>query len=169
MTVSMFRLSIPVVQRGLRVLSTYLDKAEAFAKETGSDPNALVGARLAPDMLPLSGQYQRASDSAKFAVGRLTGVEMPRFEDNEQTIADLRERLAKTEAFLATVEPKAFDASADRIVTISSGGTSVSMRGDEYMLTFGLPNFYFHVATAHGILRHAGVVVGKRDYLGPLG
>jgi len=169
MTVSMFRLSVPVFQRGLRVLSTYLDKAEAFAKETGSDPNALVGARLAPDMLPLSGQYQRASDSAKFAVGRLTGVEMPRFEDNEQTIADLRERVAKTEAFLATVPQAAFEASTDRMITISPGGNAMSLRGDDYMLTFGLPNFFFHISIAHAILRNAGVAVGKRDFLGPLG
>jgi hypothetical protein len=169
MTVSMFRLSVPVFQRGLQVMSTYLDKTEAFAQETRTEVDSLVGARLAPDMLPLSGQYQRVSDTAKLTIGRVTGVEMPRFEDTEQTIAELRERLAKTEAFLATVAPEKFETAEARTVTISLGGTSVSMRGDEYLLTFALPNFYFHIATAHAILRHAGVAVGKRDYLGSFG
>jgi hypothetical protein len=168
MSVSMYRISIPVFLRGFAALSTYLDKAEAFAKEKGVDPHELVNARLAPDMLPLSGQYQRASDTAKFAVGRVTGIEMPKFEDNEQTIADLRQRLAKTEAFLATVSVEKLDASADRTLSITMAGTPVNVRGDEYLLGFALPNFYFHVATAHAILRHQGVAIGKRDYLGPL-
>ncbi len=101
MSISMYRLTVPMFQRGLASLKTYLDKAEAYAKEKNIDPVILVTARLAPDMLPLSGQYQRASDTAKFALARLTATDAPKFEDNETTFEDLRERLAKTEAYLA--------------------------------------------------------------------
>lgn len=167
MPISLYRISTPVFLRGLNALSTYLDKAEAFAKEKGIDPQALVGARLAPDMLPLSGQYQRASDAAKFAIGRVTGVEMPKFEDNEQTLAELRERLAKTEAFLASVPEETIDGSVERTISITLAGTPISLSALDYVLNFGLPNFYFHVTTAHAILRNQGVAVGKRDYLGP--
>jgi hypothetical protein len=169
MPISLYRISIPVFLRGLNTLSTYLDKAEAFANEGGTDPQALVNARLAPDMLPFSGQYQRASDATKFTIGRVTGVDMPKFEDNEQTLAELRERLKKTEAFLASVPVETIDGSLERTVSITLGGTPFSFGAVDYVLNFGLPNFYFHVATAHAILRNQGVAVGKRDYLGPFG
>ena len=166
MPLSMYRLTVPVFQRGLSTLKAYLDKAEAFATEKGIDAASLVGARLAPDMLPLSGQVQRVTDTAKLTVARLTGLEAPRFEDTETTIAELRERIAKTEAFLATVATEAFEDSETREVTIAPGGIKRTMAGDAYLLTFALPNFYFHIATAHGILRHEGVGIGKIDYLG---
>ncbi len=167
MSLSMYRMTVPVFQRGLSSLKTYLDKAEAFAAEKKIDPSILVNARLAPDMLPLSGQYQRVTDTAKFAIARLTGIEAPRFEDNETTIAELRERLAKAEAFIATATPEAFNGSAERDITIpAGGGATVTMRGDEYVALFVLPNFYFHITTAHAILRNQGAPVGKRDYLG---
>jgi uncharacterized protein len=166
MSLSMYRLTIPVFQRGLGSMKTYLDKAEIYAREKGIDSAALVGARLAPDMLPLSGQYQRVTDTAKLAIARLTGVDAPKFEDNETTLAQLRERLAKTEAFLASVSPEAIDGSNGREVTISPGGNKIILRGDEYVATFALPNFYFHIATAHAILRNQGLPIGKMDYLG---
>ncbi|PZM09718.1 DUF1993 domain-containing protein [Rhizobium tubonense] len=166
MSLSMYRLTVPVFQRGLGTMKTYLDKAEAFANEKRVDATTLVSARLAPDMAPLSGQYQRVTDTAKLAVARLTGIDAPRFEDNETTIAQLRERLAKTEAYLATITPEAMDGSGSREVTISPGGNKIVMRGDEYVATFALPNFYFHIATAHAILRNQGLPVGKMDYLG---
>ena len=168
MTISLHRLSIPVFRRGLDTLTTYLDKAEAFAAETGRDPAEIVSARLAPDMLPFSGQYQRASDSAKFAVGRITGLDMPRFEDDEQSIAELRARVAKTQAFLAAVPDSTVDQNAERIVSIKVGGVPMEFAAADYLLNFALPNFYFHVTTAHAILRHLGAPVGKRDFLGPL-
>jgi len=169
MPISMYRLTVPVFQHGLESLKTYLDKAENFAKERGIDGADLVAARLTSDMLPFSGQYQRATDSAKLAIARLTGSDAPKFEDNEATIAELRERVAKTEAYLATVAPAALEGTETREVTLSPGGNKLTFRGDEYVLTFALPNFFFHLATAHAILRNQGVPVGKMDYLGRLG
>ncbi|KQV73011.1 DUF1993 domain-containing protein [Rhizobium sp. Root1220] len=166
MSISMYRLTIPIFQRGLDTLKSYLDKAESFAAEKGIDTGDLVGARLSPDMLPLSGQYQRATDSAKLAIARLTGTAAPKFEDNETTIAELRDRIGKTEAYLATIAPDALEGTETSEVVISPGGNKVTFRGDEYLASFALPNFYFHVATAHAILRSRGVPVGKMDYLG---
>ncbi|CAN7530565.1 DUF1993 domain-containing protein [Rhizobium sp. LjRoot258] len=168
MPISMYRLTVPVFQHGLGTLKTYLDKAENFAKEKGIDGADLVAARLSSDMLPFSGQYQRATDSAKLAIARLTGSEAPKFEDNEVTITQLRERVAKTEAYLATVEPAALEGTEAREITLSPGGNKITFRGDEYVMTFALPNFFFHLATAHAILRNQGVPVGKMDYLGRL-
>jgi uncharacterized protein len=167
MALTMYRMTVPVLQRGLSALKLYLDKAEAYATDKKIESSVLVAGRLAPDMLPLSGQYQRATDTAKFAIARLTGVEAPRFEDNETTIAELRERLAKADSFLSSISQDAFDGSDEREVTIpAGGGATVTMRGDEYLPLFVLPNFYFHVAMAHAILRAQGAPVGKRDYLG---
>lgn len=167
MPLSMYRMTVPVFQRGLATLTTYLDKAEAHATEKGIDPATLVNARLAPDMLPLSGQFQRASDTAKLTIARLGAIDAPAFEDTETTIAELRQRVAKTEAFLATIATDALDGSETREVTISPGGVKMTMQGDNYLAAFALPNFYFHITAAHAILRHQGVAVGKRDYLGP--
>lgn len=165
MSISIYRLTVPMFQRGLAGLKTYLDKAEAYATEKNIDPAILVAARLAPDMLPLSGQYQRASDSAKFALARLTATDAPKFEDNETTLDALRERLAKTEAYLATFSAQALEGAESREITLP-GKSGIVLPGDEYIATFALPNFYFHVATAHAILRNQGVPIGKRDYLG---
>jgi hypothetical protein len=166
MPISMYRLTVPLFQRGLAALGGYLDKAEMIAGEKCLNPSDLVAARLSPDMLPFSGQYQRATDSAKLAISRLTGVDAPKFEDNETTIAELRERLAKTAAYLATIAPDALDGTESREVVIAPGGNKVIFRGDEYLATFALPNFYFHISMAHAILRNQGVPVGKMDYLG---
>ncbi len=166
MSISIYRLTVPVFQRGLTTLSAYLDKADAFASEKGIDPAELVATRLAPDMLPFSGQYQRATDSAKLAIARLTGTDAPKFEDNETTVADLRARVAKTEAYLATVSPDALDGAETREVVISPGGHRTVFRGDDYVMSFALPNFYFHISMAHAILRNKGAQIGKLDYLG---
>lgn len=166
MPISMYRLTVPVFQRGLATLEAYLDKAEAFAGEKGITPADLIAVRLSPDMLPFSGQYQRATDSAKLAVARLTGTDAPKFDDNETTIGQLRERLAKTQAYLASFEAGALNGTEEREVVISPGGNKVTFRGEDYLMTFALPNFYFHVSMAHAILRNQGAPVGKLDYLG---
>ena len=166
MPISMYRLTVPLFQRGLITLGTYLDKAESHAAEKGIASSELVAARLAPDMLPFSGQFQRATDSAKLAIARLTATDAPKFEDNETTIDDLRERLAKTNSYLATIAPSALDGTETNEVTIAPGGNKFTFRGDEYLATFALPNFYFHISMAHAILRNQGVAVGKMDYLG---
>lgn len=167
MSVSMHKASIPVFIRGLGVLSTLLGKASDYAKEHKLDEKTLVGARLAPDMFPLSAQIQSASDTAKFAVTRLTGVEAPKFEDKESTLAELQERITKTIAFLKSVDVAAFKDSQDHTVTMNFGKMKSSFRGSNYLLHFALPNFYFHVTTAYDILRHLGLSIGKRDFLGP--
>lgn len=163
---STYRFSVPIFQRGLAVLTSYLDTIEAYAAEKGIDANALVGARLIDDMLPLSGQFQRATDSAKLAITRLAGIDAPRFEDNETTVAELRERVKKTEAFLATITPETMDGSDSRDVTIAPGGNKITFRGEDYLASFALPNFFFHVTTVHDILRSRGLPVGKMTYLG---
>ncbi len=165
---SMYSFSVPVFQRGLQNLSAYLDKIEAYAAEKAIAPDELVSARLIDDMLPLSGQYQRASDTAKLAVSRLAGIDAPRFEDNETTVAELRERLKKTQDFLAAVTPAAMEGSEAREVTITPGGNKITFKGEDYLTKFALPNFFFHVTTAHDILRSRGLPVGKMNYLGAL-
>ena len=169
MSLSMYRLSIPVFVRGFGVLSAYLDKAEAHAQASGLDPEVLVQARLAPDMLPLAGQVQRASDTSKNAVARLTGIDAPAFPDVETTFAELRQRIGDTLDFFASVDPPRLEDSGAREITLKFGQFQTVLAGEDYLLTFALPNFYFHLATAHGILRHQGVQVGKLDYLGPFG
>jgi hypothetical protein len=165
MPITMYRGSVPVFVRGLRTLLHYLDKAQAHAESNGLAPDTLVNARLAPDMLPFSGQIQRASDTSKGTIGRLTGVKPPSMPDNETAFDELRQRIVATLAFLGSVGEAQFDGSEAREVTLSFGEHKIAMPGDEYLLTFGLPNFFFHVATAHGILRSQGVAVGKLDYL----
>jgi hypothetical protein len=166
MPLSMYQASIPVFVRGLGVLSALLEKGAAYASETSTD---LVGARLAPDMFPLSAQVQRASDTSKLAAERLTGIKSPCFEDVETTFPELQERIARTLAFLNGIEPAQMEGSEERSVQLSFGEFKPVFRGADYLLTFALPNFFFHVTTAYDILRHKGVQVGKRDYLGPYG
>jgi hypothetical protein len=169
MSLSMYRVSVPVFVRGFEVLSALLDKASAHASEKGIDASVLVSARLAPDMLPLAAQIQRASDTSKLSIERLSGEPSPRLEDNETTIPELHERIAKTVAYLKSVDAAQLEGSEERVVTLSFGAFKPSFRGDEYLLTFGLPNFFFHLTTAYDILRHNGVQVGKLDFLGPYG
>jgi hypothetical protein len=160
---SMLEASVPVFVRGLKSMSAELAKASAYAEERKIDPAVLVNARLFPDMLALSGQVQRASDGSKFAAERLSGMKSPRFEDVEKTFPELEKRIRDTIEYLESIDPAAFAGSESKTVQISSG----TFTGRDYLLHFALPNFFFHVAVAHAILRHNGVSVGKRDYLGP--
>lgn len=166
MPVSMYKLSVPVFIRGLNILANLLDKAESHAAQHKMPLDDLFNARLAPDMLPLSGQIQRVSDTSKNTIGRLSDIVAPSFPDEEKTFAELRERIAKTIAFLETVKPSDLEKSDEREVTISFGKMKFSFTGDDYMLKFAIPNFFFHVTTTHDILRNQGVAVGKADYLG---
>jgi hypothetical protein len=168
MPLSMHRASVPVFVRALKVLASLLEKGEAHAKAQGLDPNDLVGARLTEDMLPLSGQVQRASDASKGAVSRLTGVEAPAMPDEETTFADLQKRVADTLAYIESVDPKAFEGSEDRTIELKFPAGTLTFTGEDYLLGFALPNFFFHVVTAYDVLRHKGVQIGKLDYIGPV-
>jgi uncharacterized protein len=168
MSLTMYRASVPVFIRGLEVCSDLLTKGAAFAKEKGLADADVIGARLAPDMLPLSAQIQRASDTAKASAQRLADVDAPKFDDDEDSFAALQERIAKTIAYLRSIPQNALDDSDTRTVTLKFPDFSPSFSGIDYLFGFGLPNFYFHVVTTHDILRHLGAPLGKRDYLGPL-
>lgn len=163
---SMYRLTVPVFVRGLGVLRDYLDHAERFEKENGLAPDTLAAARLTRDMLPLAGQVQRASDTSKNAIGRLTDVVPPRFDDDETTLDELRRRIDATVAFFESIGADALAEAELKQVSLNFGKVKPTFDGTEYLLTFVLPNFYFHLATAHDILRSQGVAVGKVDYLG---
>ncbi|MBO1113534.1 DUF1993 domain-containing protein [Bordetella petrii] len=167
MAISMYQASVPVFVRGMEVLAALLDKGVEHARAQGQDPEALVQARLAPDMYPLSGQVQRASDACKLALQRLTGAEAPRFADDETTCAQLQKRIADTLGYLNGVNEAQLAGAESREVVIRFKDFEQSFRGDAYLLSFALPNFFFHITTAYDILRHAGVPIGKRDYLGP--
>jgi uncharacterized protein len=166
MSLGMYQASVPVFTHQLVAMGKILAKAEAHAEGRKFDQKALIQARLFPDMLPLSAQIQIASDAAKGAAARLAGVEVPSWEDNEATLQQLAERCAKTEKYLASFKPEQIDGSEDREVTLKLGGNSVPFKGQQYLLGFAIPNFYFHITTAYALLRHCGVEIGKRDFLG---
>jgi hypothetical protein len=167
MSFSMSKASIPVFEIGLGALSAVLDKAAAHAAAKKIEPTVLLQSRLSPDMFPLVRQVQIASDQAKNGTSRLAGVEPPRYEDNETTIDQLKERVAKTLAYLKSVDPRRVDGSADNDITFPLGPTNQGqMKGADYLNHFVLPNFYFHITAAYAILRHCGVDIGKRDFLG---
>jgi hypothetical protein len=166
MALSMYQASIPVFLRGLLVLSNLLKKGEEHAAATGVAPETLTEARLAPDMLTLVGQVQRASDTSKLSGQRLSGVPSPSLPDTETTFAELQKRVADTIAYLEMIEASQVDGGEERTIEVSFGPQKMTFRGDEYLLSFALPNFYFHVTAAYAILRNAGVPVGKRDFLG---
>jgi uncharacterized protein len=168
MPYSMSQTALPTFEIGLTALSGVLDKAAAFAAAKKVDPAVLLGYRLAPDMFALARQVQVACDQAKNGTARLAGVEPPKFEDNETTLDQLKERVAKTVAFLKTLDAKAIDASADRDITFPLGPSKGQMKGGDYLNHFVLPNFYFHLTAAYAIVRHCGVDVGKRDFLGAI-
>lgn len=166
MPFTMTQASLPVFEIGLNALSGVLDKAAAFVAAKKVDPAVLLGWRLTPDMFALARQVQVACDQAKNGSARLAGAEPPKFEDNETTLDQLKERIAKTVAFLKTLDGKAIDASADREITFPLGPNKGQMKGGDYLNHFVLPNFYFHLTAAYAIVRHCGVEVGKRDFLG---
>jgi len=162
----MYQASTPVFIRGLKNLSAILDKAAAYAEAKKIDPSVLLNARLAPDMFALTRQVQIATDGAKGCAARLAGIEIPSFEDNESTFAEVQARIAKTIAFLQTVDASQIDGSEARAVTLKVRGKEITFQGQPYLLSFVLPNFYFHLTTAYNILRHNGLEIGKMDYLG---
>ncbi|MFD1329511.1 DUF1993 domain-containing protein [Mycoplana ramosa] len=167
MTLSMHRLSVPVFVRGLNVLARLVDKAQVHADASTIPPDVLINARLAPDMLSFSGQIQRASDTSKNALGRLTGAGAPSFPDTETTFAELQARIDRTIAYLNSIRETDLAGSEARQVTLNVGKLQVTFTGADYLLEFALPNFFFHVTTAYDILRHNGLEIGKGDYLGP--
>jgi len=169
MAFSMSRASLPIFEIGLNALSANLDKAAAFAAAKKIDSTILLTTRLAPDMFALTRQIQVACDQAKNGSARLAGVEAPKFEDNESTIDQLKARIAKTIAYTKTLDARQIDGAGDREITFPLGPTNKGhMKGDDYLNHFVLPNFYFHLTAAYAILRHCGVEVGKRDFLGQI-
>ena len=168
MAITLYDVTMPVLIRGLDRLAAVLDRGRAFAEEAGLDPAELLAARLAPDMLPLTGQVQRASDTAKFAAVRIGEVPNQPFADDEQSFGDLADRIARTRAFLEAVPRSAIDAREAATISATIGRAPVTIGASDYALTFVLPNFFFHVTTAYDVLRANGVPVGKMDYIGPL-
>ena len=168
MSLSMYQASIPAFVLMLNSLAAILDKAQAHAGNRKIDPEVLLNYRLAPDMLPFVRQIQIAADLAKGAVARLAGVEVPKHDDTEKTFADLKARLAKTVAFVQSFKPSEIDGSEDRDIRLTLGEHTMSFKGQPYLVHFVLPNFYFHCTTAYDILRHGGVELGKRDFIGAI-
>lgn len=166
MNISMYQASAPRFINTLNNLSAILDKAQAHAEAKKIDPAALTTYRLYPDMFPMTRQVQIACDIAKGAVARLAGVEVPTHDDTEQTFAELKARIAKTIAFIKSVKPAQIDGSDDKEVMLKVGGQEVKFKGMQFLLGHVHPNFYFHVTTAYNILRHNGVEIGKRDFIG---
>jgi hypothetical protein len=169
MPVTLSTLTVPVFVRGLTILSTLLAKGAEHAAQAGMQPQDLPGARLVDDMLPLSAQVQRASDTSKFAVQRISGVAAPSFADDETTFGDLQARISRTIAYLQSVDTSLLDAGTGKEIALNWGAAGGTFTGTTYLLTIALPNFYFHIVTAYDILRHRGVAIGKLDYLGPFG
>jgi hypothetical protein len=164
----MYSLSAPVFVRTLRNLEGVLDKGAAYATARKIDPTVLVNARLFPDMFPLAAQVRIAGDFAKGAVARLTGNEPPKYDDTETTFDDLKARIAKTIAYVETFRPEQFEGAESRQVTMKMRGEDKHFDGVTYLANIVLPNFYFHATTAYDILRHNGVELGKRDFIGPV-
>jgi hypothetical protein len=165
MPLTIYDASVSVFGPTLGILSTVLDKGEAFAAEHKIDSATLLAWRLAPDMYPLTRQVQLASDFAKGTCARLAGAEVPSYVDDEKTFDELRQRIAKTRDFLATLRREDFAGAEERDVTLNAGGTPLKFKGQAYLLGFGIPNFFFHVTTAYDILRACGVPLSKRDFL----
>ena len=167
MNISMHSASVPVLQRLLGNLLNWLDKAEAHAQSRGFDAGNYLGLRLAPDMLPLLKQVQIASDAAKGCVARLAGLEVPKWEDNEATFEDVRARVRRTIDYVGSVPAAQIDGSEAREVVLPMRNREpLRFNGHDYLRQFALPNFFFHVTTIYALLRHAGVPLGKADYLG---
>ena len=167
MSLTMHSASVPVFVRMLNNLLRWLDKAQAHAEQRGFDSANYLGLRLAPDMLPLGRQIQIASDAAKGCVSRLAGVEVPKWPDGETTFDELRARVRRTIEHVQAFAPAQIDGSESREVLVPiRGGEVLRYDGESYLKHHALPNFYFHVTTAYALLRHAGVDLGKADYLG---
>ena len=166
MTISMYQVSIPRFVHMLNNLAAILDRAQAYAEAKKIDAATLPSARLYPDMLPLTSQVRIACDTAKRAAAMLAGVDNPVYEDNETTIPELKARIEKTIAFLNTIKASQIDGSEGKDLVVKVGGKDTPFKGMQFLLARAIPNFYFHVTTAYDILRHNGLDVGKKDFLG---
>jgi hypothetical protein len=165
MSISMYRASVPVFLQMLPALSGVLDKGAAFAAAKKIDPSVLLNARLAADMFPLTRQVQIATDFAKGLTARLAGQEPPKYADNEASFDELKTRIAKTIAFIKEFKPAQIDGSEEREINLTLGGQPRNFKGENYLVGFAMPNFYFHATAAYAILRHMGVELGKSDYM----
>ena len=168
MSVSLYDVSVPIFTLSLNNLAAILDKAASHAEVKKVDPKVLPGARLIIDMLPLSSQIQIACDTAKGAAARLAGIEVPKHEDTEATLAELKARVAKTLEFIKTIEPEQLQGAETREIVLQFPQSSLKFTGVNYLTNFVLPNFFFHVTMAYALLRKNGVDLGKRDFLGPI-
>lgn len=166
MPLNMYDASVAVLQPMLGNLSGILNKAETHAAARKIDPAVLTSARLFPDMFALARQVQLTTDFAKGVGARLAGIEVPKYEDTETTFPELRARIAKTSAFLASLKPAQFEGADRREVTLTAGGKPRTFTGSDYLLRFAMPNFFFHMTTAYNILRHSGLEIGKGDFMG---
>lgn len=166
MNISMYQASVPRFVNILSNLSNILDKAQAHLDAKKLDDAVLTRFRLYPDMLPMGRQVQIACDTAKGLVSRLAGVEIPAYEDNETTLADLKARIAKTIAYVQSFTPEQIDGTEDKDIVVKRGDKETHYKGMQFLLGHAIPNIYFHVTTAYAILRHNGIEIGKRDYLG---
>lgn len=166
MTISMYQTLMPSIVRSLNNLMAILEKGAAHAEARKIDPSILINSRLYPDMLPLARQVQIASDIARRGAARLAGLEAPQMEDTETSFPELIVRLQKTIAYLETLTPEQIDGSEEKSISLPVGKETINFEGLSYLLYFILPNVYFHVTTAYNILRHCGVELGKRDFLG---
>jgi uncharacterized protein len=167
MTISMHSASVPVFNRQLGAMLAWLDKAEAHATARKFDTANYLGLRLAPDMLPLSRQIQIASDAAKTCMSRLAGTEIPKWEDNETSLDELRARIRKTVAHVQSFSAAQIDGSDDRAISVPMrSGEALQFSGETFLRQFALPNFFFHATTTYALLRQAGVELGKADFLG---
>ncbi len=168
MTISMYQISIPVLVRALNNLDAILAKAATHADAKKIDPAVLICSRLYPDMFSLARQVQVATDTAKGCAARLSGTEPPKYEDTEATFDELSGRIQKTVAYLESFKTEQIDGSESRTVTLQLRDRAITFDGLSYLSNFVLPNFFFHVTTTYDILRHCGVELGKRDFLGKL-
>jgi uncharacterized protein len=166
MSLSMYQASVPVLLRNLNNLSAILKKAEAHAALKKIELDVFANARLAPDMYPMYKQIQITTDVSKGGAARLAGVEVPSYPDTERTIPELQARITKTIDFIKSLKANQIDGSEERTINLKVGGQDLSFPGQAYLLHFVLPNIFFHVSIAYAILRHNGVELGKKDYLG---
>ncbi len=166
MTISMYHASVPRIENMLKSLLHILDKAEKHAADKKWNEAALTQFRLYPDMLPMAKQVQIASDTAKGVLARLAGVEAPVYEDNEQSLAELKERVNKTIAYVQGFTPAQIDGTEDKAIVTKRGDKETHYKGMQFLLGHAMPNLYFHITTTFAILRHNGIEIGKRDYLG---
>ena len=168
MSITMHSASVPVFVRMLSNLAAWLDKAEAHATAKKFDTQVYLSTRLAPDMLPFVKQIQIACDSAKFGVARLAGIDAPKFDDTEASLAELRERIHKTLEFVRSVPASRIDGTETKDVVVPRRDGSMTLKGEFYLKHFVMPNVFFHVTTAYALLRYCGVDLGKTDYLGAM-